>query len=141
MAHCRYLEPNANNNLTFREMHEPIYGCYRHGLAPEPLTPENSENFDVATVSAQSALGPLGTLSLFRARAIYRVGFPHGWHLLKKTRKINYIPRATILRCRSITKPVANAMPFIAGYIRVFDLWTRGGAKSYSSALLGNGRG
>lgn len=58
-------------------MHEPIYGFYRHGLAPEPLTPENSEKFDVATVSAQ-ALGPLGTLSLFRARAIYRVSSPHG---------------------------------------------------------------
>lgn len=22
--HCRYLEANANNNLTFKEMHEPI---------------------------------------------------------------------------------------------------------------------
>lgn len=33
-AHCRYLEANANN-LTL-EMHEPIYGCSRHGLAPEP---------------------------------------------------------------------------------------------------------
>lgn len=48
-AHCRYLEPNANNNLTFREMHEPISGFYRHGLASEPLTLENFEKFDVAT--------------------------------------------------------------------------------------------
>jgi hypothetical protein len=41
--HCRYLEANANNNLTFREMHEPIYGFYRQGLAPEPYKLENSE--------------------------------------------------------------------------------------------------
>lgn len=54
-----------------------------------------------------------------------------GWHLPKIIIYYNYnYIRATILRCRSITKPVANAMPFIAGYIRVFDLWIRGGEKA-----------
>ncbi|KAJ5402543.1 uncharacterized protein N7487_008439, partial [Penicillium crustosum] len=80
-------------------MHEPIYGFHRHGLAPESLTPENSEKFDVATVSAQSALG---------SRA-FDPCFCFG-----------HVPST-----EPIIKPVANAMPFIAGYIRVFDLWTR----------------
>ncbi|KAJ5968769.1 hypothetical protein N7501_005017 [Penicillium viridicatum] len=108
-------------------MHEPIYGCYRHGLAPEPLTPENSENCDVVTVSAQSALGPLGTLSLFRARAIYR-------------KDKLYSP------CNNSSLQVNNKA---RGQCHAFHCWLhsgvrsldKGGAKSYSSALLGNGRG
>lgn len=99
----------------------PSMDIYRQGLAPKPLTPEKLWKFDVATVSANlpSAFGdPVSVSGTCHLPSL----FPHGWHLQKRSA----FPRATIFHCRSMAKPVANDMPFIAGYIRVFDLWTRG---------------
>lgn len=114
--HCRYLEANANNNLTFREMHEPMYGFYRQGSAPEPYKLENSEKFDVATVSAN--LPPL-EMSLFRARAIESV---HG----SKVDISRISPRATILPCTSMANQCHALHCWLPRYIRVFDLSTGG---------------
>ncbi|EKV09397.1 hypothetical protein PDIG_30410 [Penicillium digitatum PHI26] len=99
-------------------MYEPIYGFYQPGLAPEPLTLENFESFDVATVSTNLP-GCLWRPCLCFGHVPSTESIPPMVDIS------GCFSRVTILRCRSM-EPVANVMSLIAGYIRVFDLWTGG---------------
>lgn len=131
---CRYLEPNANNKLTFREMHEPIYGFHRHGLAPESLTPENSEKFDVATVSAQSALGSRAFDPCFCFGHVPSTEsvFSMGWMESSKKKKIIYIPS-----CNNFLLQANNKA---RGQCHAFHCWLHSGVRSLDQVLGGGGR-